>query len=394
MTQDPRSTLLSWIEIDADSLCANLTSFRRRIPAGTLLQAVVKSNAYGHGIETVARLAAHAGADCFGVHTVAEAEQIASLQLGKPILVLGYAGIGEADRVAACGAEATVYNIETIDALSRAAIRAGRTIRCHVKVETGVYRQGILEEDLEPFLERLATLPGLEIAGVATHFANIEDTTDHSYALSQLARFRAAAEVVRARAPGAMRHCACTAAVLTLGETAFDMVRVGIGLYGIWPSKETLLSCLLEGAEETPLHRVMTWKARIAQIKLARPGSCVGYGCTHRVTHPTRIAVLPIGYADGLDRRLSGIGSVLIRGRRAPILGRVCMNLAMVDVTDIEGVALETEAVILGTQDGEEISAAQIAALCHSIPYEIVSRISPSIPRFPVDREGRLLELT
>lgn len=394
MTDDPRHPLLSWIEIDAESLRANIGAFRRRLPTDTALQAVVKSNGYGHGIEMIARLAASAGADWFGVHTVGEAERIASLRLGKPVLILGYVGIGEAERVAACGAEATVYNRETIEALSRAAAASGKTIRCHVKVETGVFRQGIVPRDLGPFLDRLDALPGLEIAGVSTHFANIEDTTDHSYARGQLERFREAAESVRARAPSALRHCACTAAVLTMRETFFEMVRVGIGLYGIWPSKETLLSCLLEGAEETPLRPLMTWKTRIAQIKLADPGASIGYGCTHRVTHPTRIAVLPIGYADGIDRRLSGIGAVLIRGRRAPILGRVCMNLAMVDVTDIDGATLEDEAVVLGRQEGEEISAAQIAALCHTIPYEIVSRISPSIPRFAVDRGGRILDLT
>ncbi len=394
MIEDPRPRLLTWIEIDAEAVRANIASFRRRLGPATGLQAVVKSNAYGHGIEPIARIAASAGVDSFGVHTVAEAERIAALGLGKPVLILGYVGIGEAERVAACGAEATVYNVETIEALSRAAVSLSKSIRCHVKVETGVYRQGILPRDLPAFLDRLLALPGLETAGVATHFANIEDTTDHSFAWSQLRAFQEAAAIVRARAPRAARHCACTAAVLTMADALFDLVRVGIGLYGIWPSKETLLSCLLEGAAETPLRPAMTWKARIAQIKLAEPGSSIGYGCAHRVTHPTRVAVLPIGYADGLDRRLSGIGSVLIRGRRAPILGRVCMNLVMVDVTDIEGVSLETEAAILGRQDGEELSAAQIAALCHTIPYEIVSRINPAIPRLPVDPGGRILDLS
>ncbi len=345
------------------------------------MQAVVKSNAYGHGITEIARIAARSGADSFGVHTIEEAERLASLDLGKGILILGYVGTAQAPRAVASGAAVTVYNAETCEALSAAASAAGRSVRCHVKIETGVHRQGILLDDLDPFLDRIVRLPGLVLAGVSTHFANIEDTTDHSYARRQLEIFKGAASRVRERASGAVRHCACSAAVLTMPETLFDMVRVGIGMYGLWPSKETLLSILMKGAGETPLRPVMTWKTRIAQIKLVPSGAYIGYGCTYRTTHPTRIAVLPIGYADGYDRRLSGIGTVLVGGRRALVLGRVCMNLVMIDVTDAEGVRLEEEVVLLGRQGSEEVSAAQIASLCNTISYEIVSRIHPQIPR-------------
>jgi alanine racemase len=353
-------------------------------------QAVVKSNAYGHGLEPIARIAARSGVDGFGVHTIAEAEQLAALELGKPILILGYLGREEAGRAVACGAEVTVYNVETLEALSAAS--AGREVRCHVKVETGVYRQGVIPEELDSFLDRIEALPGLGIAGVSTHFANIEDTTDHSYARRQLEIFSEAAARVRARAPETIRHCACAAAVLTMPETGFDMVRVGIGLYGLWPSKETLLSCLLEGEEETPLRPVLTWKARIAQLKTAPTGASIGYGCTHRTTHPTRVAVLPVGYADGFDRRLSGIGHVLVRGRRAPVLGRICMNLFMVDVTDVDGLELESEAVLIGGQGGEAVTAGQIASLCNTIAYDIVSGLSPALPRIVVDGSGRPLD--
>jgi alanine racemase len=253
-----------------------------------------------------------------------------------------------------------------------------------VKVETGVHRQGVLPEHLDAFLDRMASLPGIELAGVSTHFANIEDTTDHSYALRQLALFRDLSGRVRARAPEAIRHCACSAAVLTMPETFFEMVRVGISLYGLWPSKETLLSCLLDGAIVTPLAPVMTWKTRIAQVKEAPSGAFVGYGCSYRATRPTRVAVLPIGYADGYDRRLSEIGHVLVAGKRAPVLGRVCMNILMADVTDIPEAGLESEVVLLGRQGAEEIGAAQIALQCNTIAYEIVARIGPHIPRVVV----------
>jgi alanine racemase len=389
VTDDPRGGWLSWIEIDADALAQNIRSFRQRMRPGVRFMAVVKSNAYGHGMEPVARVAARCGVDCFGVHTVAEAEQLAALRLGKPILVLGYVGRAEAGRAVASGAEVTVYNRETLEALSAAS--AGRVVRCHVKVETGVYRQGVFPEDLGPFLDRLEALPGLSLAGISTHFANIEDTTDHSYARRQLGIFEDAAALVRKRAPDAIRHCACAAAVLTMPETEFDMARVGIGLYGLWPSKETLLSCLLEGAEETPLTPILAWKTRIAQLKTAPTGASIGYGCTHRTTHPTRVAVIPVGYADGFDRRLSGIGHVIVRGRRAPVLGRVCMNLFMVDVTDVEGLELESEAVLIGRQGDEALGVAQIASLCNTIAYDIVARISPALPRIVVDGSGRPL---
>jgi alanine racemase len=385
---DPRRDYLSWVEVDESALVANLQSFRRRVPPEAALQVVVKSNAYGHGLEPVARCLARAGADGFGVHTIEEAEALARLDLGKPILNLGYLGREQAARAAAIGTEVTVYNVETLEALSRAAQEQGRTVACHVKVETGVSRQGILMEQLDGFLDRLLALPGLRLAGVSTHFANIEDTTDHSYARMQIERFRAASSAVRRRAPDARRHCACTAAVLTMPETAVDMVRVGIGIYGLWPSKETLLSCLMQGKEETPLRPVMTWKTRIAQRKTLPAGTFVGYGCTHRTTRMSDIGVLPIGYADGFDRRLSGVGHVLIAGHRAPVLGRVCMNLVMVDVTDIPEAKLESEVVLLGRQGSEEVGAAVLAALCNTISYEIVSRIAPHFPRLLVGGDG------
>ncbi len=389
MNDDPRQGFSSWIEIDEAALRSNLRSFRQRLRPEVLLQIVVKSNAYGHGLEEVAAISAAAGADLFGVHTIEEAERLARLALGRPILILGYLARAQARRAVAVGAEVTVYNGATLEALSAAATAAGRTVRCHVKVETGVQRQGILREHLDGFLDRMAALPGLVLAGVSTHFANIEDTTDHSYARGQLVLFSELAALVRARAPHAIRHCACSAAVLTMPESSFEMVRVGISLYGLWPSKETLLSCLLDHGTTAPLVPVMTWKARIAQVKQVPGGSFIGYGCTYRATRPTRLAVLPIGYADGYDRRLSGIGHVLVGGRRAAVLGRVCMNILMVDVTDIPEAALEGEAVLLGRQGTEEVSAAQIAAQCNTIPYEIVSRIAPHIPRILVNREGR-----
>jgi alanine racemase len=168
-------------------------------------------------------------------------------------------------------------------------------------------------------------------------------------------------------------------------ETLFDMIRVGISLYGLWPSKETLLSCLLQGDKGTALAPAMTWKARIAQVKEVPAGAFVGYGCSYRATRSTRVAVVPIGYADGYDRRLSGVGHVLAGGRRAPVLGRVCMNIFMVDVTDIPGVRDGDVATLIGTDGNERISAEELAENAGTINYEILARLSPLLPRIVVE---------
>jgi alanine racemase len=181
-----------------------------------------------------------------------------------------------------------------------------------------------------------------------------------------------------------IKHTACTAAAILFPQTLFSMVRVGIGLYGLWPSKETKISALQAGIALNELEPVLTWKTRIAQIKTVKSGETIGYGCTDVATQDTRLAVLPVGYYDGYDRKLSSIGYVLIRGRRAPVMGRVCMNMIMVDVTNIPDVSLEDQVVLLGRQGGDSISAETLAGKIGTINYEVVARINPLIPRIVV----------
>ena len=182
-----------------------------------------------------------------------------------------------------------------------------------------------------------------------------------------------------------LRHAACSAASILFTRTHLDLARVGISLYGLWPSRETYVSCLERGKPTLELRPVMTWKSRIAQVRTVPEGSYIGYGCTYRTTRESNIAVLPVGYNEGYDRRLSGVGHVLVRGKRAPVRGRVCMNMTMVDVTDIPDAGLEDEAVLLGRQDDEGISAEQLAGWCGTIPYEVVTRVNPALPRIVVN---------
>jgi alanine racemase len=379
---DSRNRLLSWCEVDAAALRHNLQAFRSLLRAEAKLLFVVKANAYGHGLREIAGLAPSLQVDGLGVHQLDEAAEVRTAGWTGPVWVLGYTPHARLADGLDLGVEFTVYDAATLEALDRLGRARGLRAPCHLKLETGTNRQGIPGEDLDRFLEIFASSPGLRLAGVSTHFANIEDTTDHAFARGQLDCFRAL--VGRVRAAGftaAVPHAACSAALLVMPETAFGCARVGIGAYGIWPSRETLASHTSRGEDLLRLRPVLAWKARIAQVKTIPAGAFVGYGCTRRTSHVSRIAVLPVGYFEGYDRRFSNLAHILVRGSRAPVLGRVCMDMFMADVTDIPGVAPEDEAVLIGRQGDEEIRAADLAAIAQTIPYEIVSRLSPQLPR-------------
>ena len=379
---------MNWVEIDASALRNNIAEFKRRLGQGTRLGAVVKSNAYGHGMVEVARIAASASADWLCVNNAAEGSTLRAAGITLPILVMGYVPLEGLDEVVEHGLQPVVYNIETLDRLNALATAAGVNVGVHVKIETGTHRQGVLEREVPAFLARIRDLRSLTLAGVTSHFANIEDTTNHEFAESQIAAFTRIADAVAAnhQAPF-LRHSACSAAVLLFNRMHLDLARVGISMYGLWPSKETYVSCLERGKPSLDLRPVLSWKTRIAQVKQVPEGGYVGYGCAWRATRPTKIAVLPVGYYEGYDRELSGLAHVLVRGKRAHVRGRICMNMCMVDVTDIPGAALEDEVTLLGRQGDEQLTAEQLAVWAGTISYEIVARIHPSLPRVLVEVE-------
>jgi alanine racemase len=380
-------TLRNWVEIDAAALTANLRQIRARLTHGALLGAVIKSNAYGHGMLPIAEIAAAAGVDWFCVNDVAEAVLLRREGYRQPILVMGYVPLNELEQVLANDVDVVVSNQQTLMALAAAAEKVGRAAKVHLKLETGTYRQGILPADLPAIVRMFAASKHLKLVGMTTHFANIEDTTDHNYAFEQFAVFeRVTRELAEQHVTIPMRHIACSAATLLFDQTHLDMVRVGISMYGLWSSRETYISHRERRLPTVELQPALTWKTCIAQVKSVPQGACVGYGCTYRTTHPSRIAVLPVGYFEGYDRGLSGVAHVLVRGRRASICGRICMNMCMVDVTDIPEAQLEDEVVLLGHQGDEHISAEQLAAWCGTINYEVVTRINASLPRIVVHR--------
>ncbi len=378
--------LTSWIEVSRGALLHNINLFRTLLTPGTALMAVVKANGYGHGLEQVAGVCASAGVEMLGVHTAAEVVALRRAGVALPVMVMGYLTPAQVVEVVDPDVHVLVSSTEVLEAVAAHGRRLGVSLPIHVKVDTGTHRQGV-EPAEACALASAARGAGLTVAGVATHFANIEDTTDHTYARLQLARFREAVAAVEG-CVGRVRwaHAACSAAALLFREADFNMVRVGISLYGHWPSKETYLSWLLaHGRDGVKLEPALAWRARAGQVKSVAAGAPIGYGLTYRPTRASRIAVLPVGYAEGYPRALSNRGRVLIRGRTARVVGRVCMNIVMVDVTDIPAVAGGDVATLIGRDAEERVTAEELGENAGTINYEILARLSPALPRILVD---------
>lgn len=370
---------LVWVELDSKAPDYNLKELRRSANKDTLFCAVVKSNAYGHGTALMLKLLP--SADWFAVNSLEEGQGLRALGVKKPVLILGHVPIDRINEAVQADLQLTIYNQESIEALARLNLYK-KPARVHLKIDTGTGRQGVLPEEVNDFVTDLKRREGIILEGVSTHFANIEDTLNHDYAVKQLVVFKDALKIIKGQGMDPqIIHTACTAAVILFPETHFTMIRSGIGLYGLWPSRETYLSTIMGHRRAPDLRPVLTWKTKIIQIKTVPEGSNVGYGCTYKTTRETRLAVLPVGYADGYDRALGNMAYVLVKGKRAPVIGRICMNHTMIDVTDIPGVELENEAVLLGNSDHESITAETMAGWAGTINYEVVTRISPLLER-------------
>lgn len=370
---------LVWVVLDRAAPEHNLRQLRAGAVPGVIACAVIKSNAYGHGTAQFASLLP--SAEWFGVNSLEEGLELRRLGTTRPIILLGHVALSELEAAVEADLGLTVYNRETINRLSSSPFLP-RPARVHVKVDTGTSRQGVMLDELENFLLLVKRSRNLTLEGISTHYANIEDTLNHEYAELQITRFASALGVVdRTVGRPPFIHTACSAAALLFSSTHFTMLRSGIALYGLWPSRERLLASREKGGSVPDFRPVLTWKTRIVQIKTIPEGSYVGYGCSYKTMRNTVLGVLPVGYADGYDRALGNRAHVLVRGRRAPVLGRICMNLCMVDLTDVPGAKLEDEVVLLGKSGEERISAETMAEWAGTINYEVVTRISPFLPR-------------
>jgi len=372
------------MEVNGDALDHNLELFRRIIRPETELLAVVKANAYGHGLVEVARRAIKT-AQWLGVHSASEARQLRRLGLKTPILVMGF--VPPVDfRDLDSDVHLVVSSEASLEWTAAFRERTGTSLGIHIKVDIGTKRQGVALEEVPGLVTRAANL-GVDVVGIAGHFANIEDTIEHDFARLQLQRFHRVLDVFRGEL-GELPpfiHCSCSAAALLFRETDFTLSRVGISMYGHWPSRETRLSWILEHqGDGFQLRPVLAWKATVGQLQTVEMDSSVGYGRTWTARRHSQLAVIPVGYAEGYSRSLGNRSRVLIQGRSAPVVGRVCMNIFMADVTDIPGVTIGDEVVLIGKQGDDEIQVEELASLSDTINYEILARLSPSVPRVVV----------
>jgi alanine racemase len=365
-----------WADIDLDALEHNVRALKRQA-RGALLLAAVKANAYGHGATAIARAVLGAGADRLGVVCVDEGEELRRAGITAPILVMGHTPVSQAGRAVDLDLTTTAGSLEFAEAVSKRAVERGVTIPIHLKVETGLNRYGLPPEQVLPLAEAIRRLPGVDVEGLWTHFAT-GDEKDKSYVHRQ---FRAFCGVAEELPWVRLRHVANTATVLDMPELSLDMVRVGIGLYGCYPSDEV--------DRGTPLRPVLSLKSRVARLRRLEAGESVSYGCTWTARRPSVVALVMCGYGDGLRRTLSNRGSLLIHGRRAPIVGRIAMDMCVADVTHIPNVALDDEVVIIGRQGDDEIPAEEVARLTETINYETLTGITARVPRL-YRRGGRI----
>ncbi len=378
------SRFTSYALIDLDALAHNVRALLQHIGPRVEMFAVVKANAYGHGAPQVAHVALEHGARRLAVARTGEGVQLRRAGITAPILNMCYTVPAEAEAIISAGLTATVSSLEGAQALSQRAVALGRQATIHIKVDTGMGRYGLLPQEVLPFLEQVSRLPHLDIEGIFTHFA-VADSRDKTYTRRQFAIF---SDVLHAAQEAGyrfrLRHAANSAATLDLPEMHLDAVRPGIALYGLYPSSEV--------SREVPLHPVMSIRSHVARVRLLPAGSSVSYGRTFIAARPTRVVLVPLGYGDGYHRLLSNRASVLIRGQRSPIIGRICMDQLMVDATHIPEVQQDDEVVLLGEQGGEAISAEEVAALAETINYEVVTSLAARIPRLYV-RGGEVVEI-
>lgn len=376
----------TWIEISSSALRKNFELMQAQI-GSTRVIPVLKANAYGHGQTLVLHALSEADVPFFAVDSLEEARAIRARHPQTPILVLGYIPQISLPDALDLSLSFVCSKVETIHALKELT-SIERPAKLHLEIETGLHRQGASPAALDEILSVLEGMQGnIQIEGVCTHFANAEEPAImNQYPMLQEERFKIAYErIVAAGHTPSWRHAACSAAAWLRPSSYFDAVRYGISLYGIWSSIE-VRDVMNQRAPKLQLHPVITWKTMVAEVKTVLSGEPVGYGLSERVHRETVIAVLPIGYADGFDRRLSSVGQVLIQGQRCRVIGRVCMNMIMVDVTDVPGVQLEDEVVIFGRQGDDRLIPEDWEMFAPGlIAYEAVARLRMDIPRMLIE---------
>lgn len=359
--------------IDLNAVKQNVVNIKSRLPEGTKFCASVKADAYGHGSVMVSKAAIEAGADWLALAIPEEAAALRDEGVTAPIIILGPSNRWQWEMAAGLGLSMVITSEECVRNAAETADKFRKKMKLHLKADTGMNRVGIKTfGELERILDEIGKSELLELEGLMTHFA-AADEADKTYTTMQNERFKEFITRVKKRGFAPLIHAANSGAAIDCPELSYDMVRVGIAMYGCYPSDEV--------DKSVKLKPVMSVYTKISHIKTLPAGEKLSYGCTFTTPREMRIATLPIGYADGFNRLMSNNGEVLICGKRAKVVGRVCMDQTLVDVTDIPGVDRGEEAVIIGRQGKDEITADEFAARCGTISYEILCAISPRVPR-------------
>lgn len=380
----------AWAEIDLDALLFNIESIRNKIRKNTKIIAVIKTDGYGHGAEQIARiLEKEQQVWGYAVATAEEAFALRNNKIQKPILALGYTFPYSYEGFIKEEIRSTVFTLDTAKELSKIAVKIGKICKIHIKIDTGMTRIGIYPEEqgLE-LIQQICALPGLEIEGIFTHFATA-DERDKTKTYHQMSLFQKFAEQVEHKIQQKipMKHCSNSAGIVELPEANMDAVRAGIILYGLWPSD------VVQSNNRIQLKPMFTLKSRVVYVKTVPKGQEISYGGTYITIRDTRVATICIGYGDGYPRSLSNVGVVLLQGQRVPILGRVCMDQFMIDVTDLNlPVRVGDIVTLIGKDGGECITMEELGRLSDRFNYELVCDIGKRIPRIYKQKDTIICE--
>ncbi len=372
-------------KIDLDAVEYNYNSTRAKLPQGCKLLGVIKADAYGHGAVELARFLENK-CDFFGVACIEEAVELKKADIKTPILILGYVAPAFYDLVVKYDIRIPVFSYDTAKALSDEAVKQGKTVPFHFCIDTGMSRIGFqVNEESTDVCKQICTLPNIEAEGLFSHFATA-DETDLTKALAQREKYKAFVEMLEGRGIQIpIKHLNNSAGIMNFDEY-FDMCRMGIILYGLYPSEEVDKSLL-------DIKPVMSWLTHISHIKTLEAGREVSYGGTFKTTEPRVIATIPVGYADGYPRCLSNKGRVIINGQYAPIVGRVCMDQFMVDVTDVDGAELDSTVTLVGKDGDAELSMEEVSNAAYSFNYELPCRVARRVPR-TYYKDGKFIKAT
>lgn len=374
------SGLRTWIEVDRKAVAHNHKLFRSLVGKQVKLMAVVKSNAYGHNLLSFAQEQEKLGSNWLGVDSIVEGLALRKAGIRIPMLVLGYTLPERLDEAATHDISVSISSFEHFRALAK--LHTGKKLKVHVKVDTGMHRQGFLFSEMKDVLAHLASKDfkhAAELEGLFTHFASAKNPAFPAYTKKQLTEFNEWRKSLSGKGFSFISHAAATGGAMLFPESHFDMVRIGIGLYGLWPSAET--ESFLK--DRYVLQPVLSWKTVVSEVKKIKKGEKIGYDSTETLFRDSMLAIVPVGYWHGFSRKLSSIGRVLVKGKQCRVLGRVSMDMIIVDVTGVSA-KVGDEIVLIGKQGKEYVGAESMANLDETSHYETVTRLNPLIKRLYV----------